>query len=72
MSLDRTPAAQADSGPATDGAAEPAVLDAAIQWRIKLQYNTADAGAWQAFEAWLHARPAHAVVWERLQALGAR
>ncbi|WZB74223.1 FecR domain-containing protein [Achromobacter insuavis] len=48
------------------------MLDAAIQWRIKLQYNTADAGAWQAFEAWLHARPAHAVVWERLQALGAR
>lgn len=72
MSLDRTPAAQADPGPAADGAADPAVLDAAIQWRIKLQYNTADAGAWQAFEAWLHARPAHAVVWERLQALGAR
>ncbi|MDF3939557.1 DUF4880 domain-containing protein, partial [Achromobacter denitrificans] len=48
------------------------MLDEAIRWRIKLQYNTADASAWQAFDAWLRAQPAHALVWERLQALGAR
>lgn len=75
MSLERTgarDAGQVHASAGSDGAADPAVLDAAIQWRIKLQYNTADAGAWQAFDAWLHAMPAHAVVWERLQALGAR
>ncbi|WP_370539551.1 FecR/PupR family sigma factor regulator [Achromobacter sp. UMC46] len=35
---------------------------------VKLQYNTADASAWQAFDAWLRVQPAHALVWERLQA----
>lgn len=51
---------------------DQAALDAAIAWRIKLQYNSADAQAWQAFEAWLQAAPLHAQVWERLQALGAK
>ena len=69
MNPDRASAAASDGGA---GAADAAVLDAAIQWRIKLQYNSADAHAWQAFDTWLRARPAHAVVWERLQALGAR
>lgn len=76
MSLDRagvspgTPGSRLNEG--VEGAADPAVLDAAIRWRIQLQYNTADAAAWQAFDAWLRAKPAHALVWERLQALGAR
>lgn len=64
------PGARAEDG--AEGAADRAVLDEAIRWRIKLQYNTADASAWQAFDAWLRAQPAHALVWERLQALGAR
>ncbi|PWF24689.1 FecR domain-containing protein [Corticimicrobacter populi] len=49
---------------------EQAILDAAIAWRIRLQHNTANAQDWQAFETWKQAAPMHAVVWERLQALG--
>ena len=52
--------ARAEDG--AEGAADRAVLDEAIRWRIKLQYNTADASAWQAFDAWLRAQPAHALV----------
>ena len=74
MSADRIasgkPGAGADA--TLNGAGDAVVLDAAIRWRIKLQYNTADASAWRAFDAWLGASPAHAVVWERLQALSAR
>lgn len=62
----------ADVNAAVGSAQDSAVLDAAIRWRIKLQYNTADASAWRAFDAWLGASPAHALVWERLQALSAR
>lgn len=64
------PGARPEDG--AEGAADRAVLGEVIRWRIKLQYNTADASAWQAFDAWLRAQPAHALVWARLQALGAR
>lgn len=53
------------------GLTDQATLDAAIAWRIRLQYNVADAQAWQAFDAWLQASPTHAMVWDRLQAMGA-
>lgn len=74
MSADRVASAQPGAGAdaSLNNAGDAAVLDAAIRWRIKLQYNTADASAWRAFDAWLGANPAHAVVWERLQALSAR
>lgn len=76
MSADRSAARPgkpvADTDAAITGAADSAVLDAAIRWRIKLQYNTADASAWRAFDAWLGVSPAHALVWERLQALSER
>nr|WP_275066893.1 FecR domain-containing protein [Achromobacter spanius] len=76
MSADRTDIVSGKHGAGVnapaDGGKDSAVLDAAIRWRIKLQYNTADASAWRAFDVWLGASPAHAVVWERLQALSAR
>lgn len=74
MSADRVASAKLGAGAdaTLNGAGDAAVLDAAIRWRIKLQYNTADASAWRAFDAWVGANPAHAVVWERLQALSAR
>lgn len=49
-----------------------AVLDAAIRWRVALLHKPVSARTREAFEAWLGERPAHAMVWQRLQDMGAR
>ncbi len=69
--MGRELAVEASDAP-PDNSTDPDVLEAAIAWRIKLRYNPADPAAWQAFDAWLQAASAHAQVWERLEAVGAR
>ncbi|MGJ7491726.1 FecR domain-containing protein [Variovorax sp. ZT4R33] len=46
-----------------------AVIDAAIHWSIKLDYNRAGAGTRKAFEAWLQADPLHRQAWQRMGTL---
>lgn len=45
------------------------VIDAAITWSIKLDYNHATSEIRAAFERWLHADPQHALAWQRLGSL---
>ncbi|WP_455925444.1 FecR domain-containing protein [Pseudomonas putida] len=52
------------------GATIPAaVLDAAIDWSLKITFNTPDAHASQAFEQWLRADELHRHAWQRIQSL---
>src|SRR6218665_4028667 len=46
------------------------VIDQAINWSIKLGYNTPDAATQKAFEQWLQASADHALAWQRMQSLG--
>lgn len=45
------------------------VIDAAITWAVRINYNTADAEARRAFERWLKANPLHRLAWERVHAM---
>ncbi|HEY0296260.1 MAG TPA: DUF4880 domain-containing protein, partial [Bordetella sp.] len=45
------------------------VVDAAVAWAVKLNYNEPDAATRQEFEHWLQAGPLHRAAWQRLQAL---
>lgn len=47
-----------------------AVIDAAIIWSIKLNYNNASQQTHLQFKAWLQANPIHASAWERINSLG--
>lgn len=47
----------------------PAVLDAAINWSLKITFNTPDAEAYQAFEHWLSADELNRSAWHRIQSL---
>jgi len=47
-----------------------AVVDQAIDWSLKVTFNTPDAATQQAFEQWLAANAAHRQAWQRLQSLG--
>jgi len=47
----------------------PTVLDAAIDWSLKITFNTPDAATHQAFEHWLSANDLHRTAWQRLQNL---
>lgn len=51
---------------------DSAIVDAAIAWRVRLQYGKADARQRAAFETWRNARPEHEAAWRRLNALDAR
>lgn len=42
------------------------VIDAAIHWSVKLDYNRAADGTRQAFEQWLQADPLHRQAWQRM------
>jgi transmembrane sensor len=48
---------------------DPAVVDQAIQWLIKLRFNQADAATAQAFDRWLGQSPEHARAWQRVATL---
>lgn len=45
------------------------VVDAAITWAVRIDYNTPDATMRRAFERWLKADPLHGVAWERVHAM---
>ncbi|MCB5206464.1 FecR domain-containing protein [Methylovorus mays] len=45
------------------------IIDAAITWSIKLDYNEANEDIKRRFEDWLRANPMHAVAWERIHSL---
>ncbi|MBD8602834.1 DUF4880 domain-containing protein [Pseudomonas sp. CFBP 8771] len=47
----------------------PQILDAAIDWSLKISFNTADAATHDAFQHWLAADARHALAWQRLQGL---
>ncbi|MBD8474713.1 FecR domain-containing protein [Pseudomonas sp. CFBP 8770] len=47
----------------------PQILDAAIDWSLKISFNTADAATHDAFQRWLAADARHALAWQRLQGL---
>lgn len=45
------------------------IVDAAIHWCVKLQYNRAGGEARQAFESWLAADALHALAWQRVRSI---
>ncbi|MFK3800087.1 FecR domain-containing protein [Pseudomonas sp. NPDC088444] len=49
---------------------DPAVVDQAIHWTVRLRFNQADEHTQRTFEHWLQLRPEHAVAWQRVSALG--
>lgn len=46
-----------------------AVLDDAINWSLKITFNTPDAATHRAFEQWLSADELHRRAWQRIQSL---
>lgn len=55
--------------PATAGRLPESVIDAAITWAVRIDYNTPDNEAWRAFKRWLKADPLHGLAWERVHAM---
>lgn len=47
----------------------PAVIDAAIAWAIKLEFNQPSSATRQAFEEWRQVHALHALAWQRVQSL---
>lgn len=45
------------------------LIDAAISWALKLDYNLPAPATRLAFEQWLHADPAHELAWQRVHSL---
>ena len=45
------------------------VVDAAIFWAVRLDYNTPTVAQQQAFEHWLKANPLHGLAWHRVHSL---
>jgi len=45
------------------------IIDAAITWSVKLNYNHATPATRQAFDHWLRAAPLHQQAWERVSSL---
>jgi transmembrane sensor len=51
-------------------ALDPAVVDQAIHWQVRLGFNQPDEQTQRAFEHWLQQRPEHVLAWQRVKALG--
>ncbi|MGN8343420.1 DUF4880 domain-containing protein [Pseudomonas sp. SMV71] len=51
-------------------ALDPAVVDQAIHWLVRLRFNPADEQTRSIFEHWLQQRPEHLLAWQRVEALG--
>jgi transmembrane sensor len=47
------------------------VVEAAIDWSVKLRFNQADAEVWARFQRWRNADAAHERAWRRMEALHA-
>ncbi|MDN7143202.1 FecR family protein [Pseudomonas sp. JQ170] len=50
----------------------PEVVDQAIEWSIRLNYNQPDPATRLAFDAWLARADTHRLAWARIQSLGGR
>lgn len=57
------------AGPAAGTALPPGLIDDAIDWAVRIDFNTPSAATRQAFEAWLSASADHAQAWARVQSL---
>ena len=57
------------SGAASTELLPEAVVDAAILWSVKLDYNRVDPQTLRSFEQWLRADSQHAMAWERVASL---
>ncbi|MGX9378896.1 FecR domain-containing protein [Pseudomonas sp. JQ36] len=51
-------------------ALDPAIVEQAIQWLVRLRFNQADEQTQHTFEHWLQQRPEHALAWQRVETLG--
>lgn len=51
-------------------ALDPAVVDQAIHWQVRLRFNQPDEQTQRTFEHWLQQRPEHVLAWQRVEALG--
>jgi len=61
-----------DAGPADwepTQAIPAGVIDAAIAWAVKIEFNQPEPSLRAAFEAWLAAHPMHTAAWQRVQSL---
>ncbi|QXI03368.1 FecR domain-containing protein [Pseudomonas tensinigenes] len=51
-------------------ALDPAIVEQAIQWLVRLRFNQADEQTQHSFEHWLQQRPEHVLAWQRVGTLG--
>lgn len=51
-------------------ALDPAIVEQAIQWLVRLRFNQADEQTQRTFEHWLQQRPEHELAWQRVETLG--
>ena len=51
-------------------AVDPAVVDQAIHWLVRLRFNQADEQTQRTFDHWLQQRPEHRLAWQRVASLG--
>ena len=51
-------------------ALDPAIVEQAIQWLVRLRFNQADEQTQHSFEHWLQQRPEHVLAWQRVETLG--
>jgi len=51
-------------------ALDPAIVEQAIQWQVRLRFNQADEQTQRTFEHWLQQRPEHGLAWQRVETLG--
>ncbi|MBA4287751.1 FecR domain-containing protein [Pseudomonas sp. MF6776] len=51
-------------------ALDPAIVEQAIQWQVRLRFNQADEQTQRTFEHWLQERPEHVLAWQRVETLG--
>lgn len=51
-------------------ALDPAIVEQAIQWLVRVRFNQADEQTQRSFEHWLQQRPEHELAWQRVETLG--
>lgn len=51
-------------------ALDPAIVEQAIQWLVRVRFNQADEQTQRNFEHWLQQRPEHGLAWQRVEGLG--
>ncbi|WP_434652265.1 DUF4880 domain-containing protein [Pseudomonas sp. R3-56] len=51
-------------------ALDPAIVEQAIEWLVRLRFNQADEQTQRTFEHWLQQCPEHVLAWQRVETLG--